>query len=267
MDNAVVIPKLIGGLGNQLFILASAMDIAIRCKRTLIFNQQPINCHCPKDRSLSELFPEIPVRIGATADAEYCGETQTYIDIVPLINHEQRSICIGGYNQHPAYIPPQFTNFIHNIPSISPYINRYDLAFLHVRRTDYVDNPSHFCDTDRYYTAAVHHLLSISPDIHFLILSDDTTWSNSYIQTLLAPLLSKDRILTLDRTYSATETLKIMVNCCGGAVCANSSFSWWGAYLNRERPIYMPHPWSSYDSSPDLGIYFKGVHQISSIEC
>ena len=267
MDNAVVIPKLIGGLGNQLFILASAMDIAIRCKRILILNHIPTNCHCPEDRPLSALFPEIPVRIGETADAEYCGDTYSYIDIAPRINPEQRSIYISGYNQHSAYIPAGFTNFINHIPDISPYIQRSDLAFLHVRRTDYVDHPCYPCDTDRYYTTAVQHLLSVNPNIKLLIVSDDTAWSNPYIQALLAPLLPKDRILTLDREYSATETLKIMANCCGGAICANSSFSWWGAYVNRERPIYMPHPWSSYDSSPDLGIYFKGVHQISSSLC
>lgn len=267
MDNAVVIPKLIGGLGNQLFILASAMDIAIRCKRTLIFNQEPTNCHCPEDRSLSVLFPEIPIRNGVIVDAEYCGETQTYKDIAPLINPEHRSICIAGYNQHPSYIPSGFTNFIHKIPDISPYIQRRDLAFIHVRRTDYVNNSCHFCDTDRYYTAAVQHLLTVNPHINLLVVSDDTAWSNPYIQTLLAPLLPKERILTLDRIYTATETLKIMVNCYGGAICANSSFSWWAAYINRERPIYMPHPWSSYDISRDLGIYFAGVHQISNIVC
>jgi hypothetical protein len=267
MVDAFVIPKLIGGLGNQLFILASAMDIAIRCKRTLVFNQEPINCHCPDDRSLSALFPEIPFHIGVEADAEYSGDTHSYIDIAPLINPEHRSICITGYNQHPSYIPPGFTNFIHNIPNISPYMQRQDLAFLHVRRTDYVNHPCYPCDTDKYYTAAVQHLLSINPNIILLIVSDDTTWSNPYIQTLLAPLISKERILTLDRDYSATDTLKIMANCCGGAICANSSFSWWGAYLNRERPIYMPHPWSAYDTSLELGLYFEGVHRISSSLC
>jgi hypothetical protein len=174
MDNALVIPKLIGGLGNQLFILASAMDIAIRCKRTLIFNQVPVNCHCPEDCSLSALFPDVPIHIGATVDGEYCGMMQTYIDIAPLINPEHKSIYITGYNQHPSYIPSGFAQFIQHIPNISPFIQRQDLAFLHVRRTDYVNHPCYPCDTDRYYTTAVQQLLSVNPNVKLLIVSDDT---------------------------------------------------------------------------------------------
>jgi hypothetical protein len=264
MSNFIVTPKLIGGLGNQLFILASAMDIAIRSNRTLVFHQEYVNCHCPYDRLITALFPSIPVQLNLQIDQECCGADFSYVDMIPYIQTDKATISIAGYNQHPSYIPSGFTQFIQHIPDISPYIHRSDLAFLHVRRTDYVNHPCYPCDTDRYYTTAVQQLLSVNPNVKLLIVSDDTAWSNPYIQTLLAPLLPKERILTLDRDYSATDTLKIMANCCGGAICANSSFSWWGAYVNRDRPIYMPHPWSTFDTSPDLGLYFEGVHRISS---
>jgi hypothetical protein len=65
----------------------------------------------------------------------------------------------------------------------------------------------------------------------------------------------------LDRQYTPIETLKIMANCNGGSICANSTFSWWGAYVNKDRPIYMPFPWSSYDISPTLGLYFDKVYR------
>jgi len=262
MNPTFVVPKLIGGLGNQLFILAAAMDVAERINRTIVFNETPSNCHNPDDHSLSILFPTIPIQYGISIDGEYSGNMYSYIDITKSIDCTKKAILISGYNQHPSYIPSTFCKFIDNIPNVVPYTNMKNIAFLHVRRTDYVNNPTYRCDTDTYYTKAVSELLILNPVIKVLVISDDVQWSNSYIQTLLAPLLSNDRIMTLDKVYSPTDTLKIMVNCLGGAICANSTFSWWGAYLNKNRPIYMPSPWTMYDTSPSLGLYFDGVKQI-----
>lgn len=258
-----VVPKLIGGLGNQLFILAAAVDVALRTNRTIIFHEIPGNCHCPDDRSLVDLFPTIPVCRNIVINKEYSGSLSTYIDIVTNIDPDAKTIFVSGYNQHPYYIPTLFCDFITNIPYVVPYVNRTDLAFLHVRRTDYVNHPCYECNTDVYYTAAVKDLVSVYPTINILIISDDTNWSNTYIKKLLENIIPNSQIMTLDRNYKPTDTLKIMANCLGGAICANSTFSWWGAYLNKNRPIYMPYPWSSYDTSPQLGLYFEGVKTIS----
>jgi hypothetical protein len=55
-----VYPKLIGGIGNQLFILAAAIKYAHDTGRTIIFVEDDYrNPHCPSDLSIKKLFPEI----------------------------------------------------------------------------------------------------------------------------------------------------------------------------------------------------------------
>jgi hypothetical protein len=263
MNEKHVIPKLIGGLGNQLFILAAAMDIAIRSGRILIFNGTPGNPHSDEKRTLNCMFPNIPIIGDIIIDGEYAGSDFVWNDILPRIDNKYTSIYISGYNQHPKYIPDGFCNFIDNIPDQTPYVNMSDTAFLHVRRGDYVNHTIFEINSDLYYTTAVKDLLQINPGVKILIISDDTTWSNTYITELLQNIIPLEQITYLNREYTATETLKIMANCLGGAICANSSFSWWGAYVNKNRPIYMPQPWCSYDLSESLGLYFENVKRIA----
>jgi hypothetical protein len=54
-----------------------------------------------------------------------------------------------------------------------------------------------------------------------------------------------------------------MKECKAGAICANSSYSWWGAYLNTERCITMPSKWFNNNVFYTKGYYFPGVHIIS----
>ena len=87
MAEKYVVPKLMGGLGNQLHMISAAMDVALRTNRTLIFNYISHNTHSPEPRSLCDLFPEVPVRSDIQVVNDYPGETFTYKDIVPHINH------------------------------------------------------------------------------------------------------------------------------------------------------------------------------------
>jgi len=57
---------------------------------------------------------------------------------------------------------------------------------------------------------------------------------------------------------SEVDSLYLMSQCGAGGICANSSYSWWGAYLNPNRMIVMPSKWYT-DSRYSDGYYFNGV--------
>lgn len=261
--NKTVVPKLVGGLGNQLFIMASAVDVANRWNASVVFHDKPGNPHCPDDLSLSVLFPDIPIIKDIEIDGEASGSDFMYRDIVSLIPSESRCVLVSGYNQSPKYVPDTFCAFLKYIPTID-LGDMKNVAYLHVRLGDYVNHPNYPIDHKTYYRTAVSDLVKKNPDTKILILSSDLDLSNQNIPTLLEGIVSTGQFVFLNRNYPATHILKLMTQCLGGAICANSSFSWWGAFANRNRPIYMPHPWSSFDISPNLELYFEGVTTISS---
>lgn len=254
----ILVPKLIGGLGNQLFILAATVEAASRLGAKLVFRERSGNPHCDRDMTLLQLFPGIEFRQGIAIDSEVSGSESCfdYNDILPRLPLSG-TIYISGYNQHTRYVPEGFCQFMKQIPE--PHMDVSGMAFLHCRRTDYVGWEVMAIDYAKYYRAALVDLLSKRPDVRILIVSDDIAWANANIPPLLTDLLDESRFVKLSSAGTATSTLKLMAGCSAGAICANSTLSWWGAYANRDRPIYMPAPWSDYDHSRDLGLYFEGV--------
>jgi hypothetical protein len=262
--NKTIVPKLIGGLGNQLFIMASATDVANRWNSCIVFHDKPGNPHCPDDLSMSVLFPNVPITKNIQIDGEVAGSDFTYRDMVSSIPPGSRCIFVSGYNQSPRYIPYNFCTFLNHIPNLE-LGDMQNIAYLHVRRGDYVNHPIFKIDHKTYYRTAVSDLVKKNPEVKILILSDDLNWSNQNIPPLLEGIVSMRQFIFLHRNYPAAYILKLMTRCLAGAVCANSSFSWWGAFGNKQRPIYMPHPWSSYDVSTTLDLYFEEVTKVSSI--
>jgi len=263
MSINTVVPKLIGGLGNQLFILASAADVANRWGATVVFHDTPGNPHNPCDFSLSVMFPHIPVINNIKIDGEVSGEDFSYRDMVPLILSGKNCIFVSGYSQSPKYIPEKFCMFLENIPDVC-IGDMSNIAFLHVRRGDYVNHPVFELNYKIYYRTAVSDLMKRNASVKILILSNDTKWSNENIPSLLEGIVPRDKLILQSTEHPATTTLKLMTRCQAGAICANSTFSWWGAFPNKNRPIYMPYPWCSYTADLNLDLYFEGVIKISS---
>lgn len=249
-----VYPKLIGGIGNQLFILASAMGYAEKTGRQLIFVEKSGNPHCNSDPCLSTLFPNIPFQVDKKDKGiEIAGGIFDYRE---LENSNAEIVCIAGYNQHPDYFPKDFTFWSKFLPDPNIVINYANSCFLHVRRTDYVGLPHLELNLTNYWKKALE---LFDDSIEIVVFSDDIHWA---IQEL-PKINPKKKWVFICQKLTAMQTLNAMMKCQKGAICANSTFSWWGAWLNKNRIITMPVPWSYYDTSEDLGLYFSGITKIT----
>ena len=91
---------------------------------------------------------------------------------------------------------------------------------IHVRRGDYVNNPFYvdLSKTD-YYEQAIKHF----PDRKFLVFSDDTEFAQK-----LFPDINKFQVI---QDQTEIEDFN-MASSCEGHIIANSSFSWWYAWLS-----------------------------------
>lgn len=152
------------------------------------------------------------------------------------------NVDICGYFQTERYfshirneIKRDFT-FKDNISlSVQEYRNQIEsdeVISLHIRRGDYVNQPWHGCCPLQYYEKA---LSMLHDDLPVIICTDDLQW-----------VLDK-KLLTSDRFYVCQGNDNLFDMCamsrCDYHVIANSTFSWWGAWLANSKKVIAPTRW------------------------
>jgi hypothetical protein len=111
---------------------------------------------------------------------------------------------------------------------------------LHVRRGDYVQNKItnqfHGLCSLKYYNNAIHYIEMKIKNIEIFVFSDDISWCKENLKYNL-PIHFMD-------TNDAHSDLYLMTKCKHNII-ANSSFSWWGAWLNtnKEKIVIAPKQW------------------------
>ena len=106
---------------------------------------------------------------------------------------------------------------------------------LHVRRTDYVTNSeNHFNLPLEYYEAALKHF---DDDRNVIVFSDDPTWCKKQ------ELFSDDRFMVSENEDNRVDLC--LMSMCDDFIIANSSYSWWGAWLsaNKNKKVIAPVQW------------------------
>jgi hypothetical protein len=95
---------------------------------------------------------------------------------------------------------------------------------VHIRRGDFISEKRLIPIT--YQVKAMQNILTIHPDAHFFIFSDDVSFVRSAFSNL------KNVTIASDENTRSIEELQLMSKC-KHIIIANSTFSWWAAYLNK----------------------------------
>ncbi len=133
---------------------------------------------------------------------------------------------------------------------------------IHVRRTDYLlDRHRHIqvCDP-AYYARAIKRFRNSLPGAAFVVISDDPEWCRSHFNA--ADIFVSD---TRGDPYAMLVDLALL-SACRHQIIANSSFSWWGAWLNAnpDRRVIAPDRWTHDRSVP---IETKSMTGFETIAC
>jgi len=104
---------------------------------------------------------------------------------------------------------------------------------IHIRRGDYIDDPDvrksiEGIITDRYYKNAIEALADRITDPHFFVFSNDMNWVRAHFR-----IPFKVTCVDINPPHRGFEDLWIMSKCRHNITAGGSTFSWWGAYLNR----------------------------------
>lgn len=243
MDNIKkksILVQMSGGIGNQLFQLANAWQLCNKYNRTLIIsdkNSHPRNTYW--DSILVHFKPfVIPHHqfsmLKSKSNAWNWAMTRfEYKEII--LNEDIFSYSIEGYYQSYKYFDIQlFRNMIY----LNSFQNKYscndnDVA-VHIRRTDYAQNNFHRLLPIQYYYNA---LLSLQKKIninHIFIFSDDLNWCKNNF--------SYNKDFTFVELNNDLQEIQFMSSF-NNIIIANSTFSWWSAYLSKAQNIYCPKNW------------------------
>lgn len=137
------------------------------------------------------------------------------------------------------------------------------LVSIHIRRGDYLKLPHrHPFVGEEYLQKAVGRFRAVK-NVKFMVCSDDIAWSKKFFSSRNFP----DVQFNFSEGAEVLEDLFLMRSCCGGHICSNSTFSWWGAYgsaLPQPLTIF-PSMWYGPAVHEDWrGLYFKGAEVIEN---
>jgi len=114
---------------------------------------------------------------------------------------------------------------------------------LHIRRGDYIDDPGYAamfyaCPID-YYNEAIKFIADRIYDPHFFIFSNDIDWAKSNLK------INFNAEYVSHNTGADSYNDMRLMSLCKHNIIANSTFIWWGAWLNRfsDKIVIMPKRW------------------------
>ncbi|WP_460976831.1 alpha-1,2-fucosyltransferase [Spirosoma knui] len=122
-------------------------------------------------------------------------------------------------------------------------------TFVHIRRGDYVTNlkanQHHGVCDKTYYQRSVEHVRQRVSGPQFFVFSDDLDW----VKQELGDLFPAATFVNHNKGADSWQDMYLM-SLCRHAIVANSSFSWWGAWLNpvTDRVVTAPRQWFANQS-------------------
>jgi hypothetical protein len=274
----MIIVKLMGGLGNQMFQYAAGRRLAHVHKTELKLDVSWFSEIAAIDTKRKyELAPfNLSARFASSEEIAKCKGPELlrriawlfptalpffgkrhvyekYFHFDPAVLTLSDNVYLEGYWQCPRYFediediirneftvtpPPDATN-----RAMAEEIARSESVSVHVRRGDYVSNPStneyHGVCSLEYYQAAVKSILNCVSKPHFFIFSDDPVWAKKNLS-----VITPHTVIDRNGPDKAYEDMRLM-SLCKHHIIANSSFSWWGAWLskNPEKIVIAPKHW------------------------
>lgn len=271
----MIITKLIGGLGNQMFQYAAAKALAVKHGVEVkvdtselekdsagVYTQRHFELTCFKgkievaskaelkpfyDKYSSTLMRFLQRNFPAVFRTLYAKEKGSTFN--PDFLSFPANTYLDGFWQSEVYFKAfeveirEDFDFKQEIKDrnkqLAEKINAVISISLHVRRGDYVSNAItnkfHGLCPPSYYQDAVKHLME-KGNIELFIFSDDLEWCKQHSKFSLPTHFIE--------TKSAFDDMYLM-SLCKHNIIANSSFSWWGAWLNAnpDKTVIAPEKW------------------------
>lgn len=282
----MIIVKINGGLGNQLFQYATARVLSIKLNRKLFLDiawynniykledrSDPnatthrdflLNCYNIQSRVLNRIhlnwIKRLEIRSRNSKFFNFLKDGPLNNFSFTTIDHNnysiefiesQPNVYLTGYWQNTDIIE-EYKNILCNELNLKrplsatnnellKSINSTNSVAIHVRRGDYISKPKsrvvHASCSNNYYYDSIDYMQDKLTNLHYFIFSDDMTWVKNNLDFA-------SNTTYVNNNESEYEHLFLMSNC-KHQITANSTFSWWAAWLNKntKKIIITPKHW------------------------
>lgn len=270
----MIITRLKGGLGNQMFQYALGRRLALKNNDVLKLDTSAFNevqaGETPRSYELSAFAIK-----GEVATVEEIKKSRYPLGIFsklmeiteqkilrrhhtrfePHILSKTGTIYLNGYWQSPRYFEEIRDTLLKDFTLAKPLskeaeafgakIRSKNAASLHVRRGDYIANTKvrdlYGPCTIPYFERSIREMEMGAGDVSWFVFSDDIKWAKDSLP------LPASAVYIAGKALTAAEELHLM-SLCKHNVIANSTFSFWGAWLNinPNKVVIAPRPWFDY---------------------
>ncbi|GAB3886482.1 alpha-1,2-fucosyltransferase [Spirosoma agri] len=270
----MIISRITSGLGNQLFQYAAARHLALRNKTAVYVDLSYYNYTYQTDtpRAFKLGHFAVPFRVLQDSPYEYVSKATKLLpnrSLPPVflflkekhfhfdervVQARARFVTLDGFWQSEEYFresaatirqelslattpSSEFASYEQLIKATSVPVS------VHIRRGDYVNHPE-FSQTFgfvglAYYEQALERIREQVSEPRFFIFSDDQDWVRENLK------LPADAVFVKNTGPNSDVADLVLMSRCRHHVIANSSFSWWGAWLNpnADKTVITPKNW------------------------
>ncbi|WP_428024388.1 alpha-1,2-fucosyltransferase [Arcobacter sp.] len=268
----MIVINLKGGLGNQMFQYAFAYAFAKKFNSNLLLSTNYFKHDLIRSYQLynfnltyNKLINQDDLNFLSNNFFLYEEKNFCYSEI----KLQKSNIIFDGYFQSENYFKDYRKEILNEFKLSTTLclkskkylniINNSPIAVsIHIRRGDYISNEKTnafhgTCDLN-YYNKSINYILSEKKErnVIFFIFSDDITWCKENFT-----FLSKKIFVQLPNNFEHEELY--LMSQCKHNIIANSTFSWWAAWLNenKNKIIIAPNKWFNDKSMNDKDLIPK----------
>ena len=279
----MIVGDLFGGLGNQMFQYAFYRAISLERKIPIKFCTSNLEYYKSHNGLEINTIFDINLDIASSEDvATTVGFFRSFLIVRKILRHKLcsgfntpsliyephfhffseycqfkcRNIFMSGYWQSQKYFEKHSDairqDFKFSLPmncknlEVANLIKECISVSLHVRRGDYLKNKKtldkHGVCSLEYYESSIKLILSEFPRARFFAFSDDINW----VKNFLMPKFKSIEIVDFNYGKECYNDMRLM-SLCNHNIISNSTFSWWGAWLNvnPNKKVIAPKQWFS----------------------
>ena len=258
----MVVIQLQGGLGNQLFQYATARALTLERNDQLMIDKSAYENyklhayglhHFNIRGSFYKEDHNYVRKVKSVFQSRLDYEEDSFQYNPDIFDFKEDKIVLKGYFQSEKYFSKHrkvlleeldcLTEFTQKSKSMLNLINGVNAVSIHIRRGDFLKYDVHNTDKSVYYEKAMLIIEEKVKNPEYFIFSDDMEWVKANFKTR-----HTTHYVDFNDASTNYEDLKLM-SACQNNIIANSSFSWWGAWLNtnKDKIVVAPEQWFNGD--------------------